>query len=151
MTTMLSIRSSLAAALILVPACSQATQTEKPIKPEGSTAQVVQISLSDIPGCHTQTVSDREFAQCSTCHSLEPEEHSAGPSLHKIIGKQVGSNPGVAFSPTLSKSNLVWTIEELDLFLKDPQAHSPGNYMPYAGMKNDDSRNALLCFLAINQ
>ena len=72
--------------------------------------------------------------QCSGCHSIQPEQHVAGPSLHGVLGRRVGKLPGFDFSPILQEADFVWTPENLDRFLSDPSAMLPGTRMVFWGL-----------------
>ena len=41
----------------------------------------------------------------------------------------------------------LWTLAELDPYIRDPRAHVPGTKMTYAGIKKDDERANLLAYL----
>jgi cytochrome c len=39
------------------------------------------------------------FARCAACHSVKPGENRMGPSLHGVVGRKAGVEPGFAYSP----------------------------------------------------
>lgn len=90
----------------------------------------------------------RLYVKCAACHSLEEGVHSAGPSLFGIMGRKAGQAEGFLFSWALESSGVTWNPEALDAFLANPMAYIPGSVMPFAGMKNDAEREALVCWLA---
>ena len=85
--------------------------------------------------------------KCAACHSLKEGEHKAGPSLFKLSNRKAGSVKGFKFSKALRKSGIVWDAETLDAYLKDPMGYIPRNRMAFAGLKNDEERAALVCYL----
>ncbi len=88
------------------------------------------------------------YLQCRACHSLkENEPHKIGPNLFKIIGSKAGSMKGYNYSDALSKSEIVWTIENLDLWLEKPYEIIPGNKMVFSGMRKQEDRNDLLAYV----
>ena len=88
------------------------------------------------------------YLQCRACHSLkENEPHKIGPNLFKIIGSTAGSMKGYNYSDALSKSEIVWTIENLDLWLEKPYEIIPGNKMVFSGMRKQEDRNDLIAYV----
>ena len=87
------------------------------------------------------------YLQCRACHSLkENEPHKIGPNLFKIIGSTAGSMKGYNYSDAFSKSEIVWTIENLDLWLEKPYEIIPGNKMVFSGMRKQEDRNDLIAY-----
>ena len=88
------------------------------------------------------------YLQCRACHSLkENEPHKIGPNLFKIIGSTAGSMKGYNYSDAFSKSEIVWTIENLDLWLEKPYEIIPGNKMVFSGMRKQEDRNDLIAYI----
>ena len=88
------------------------------------------------------------YLQCRACHSLkENEPHKIGPNLFKIIGSTAGNMKGYNYSDALSKSEIVWTIENLDLWLEKPYEIIPGNKMVFSGMRKQEDRNDLIAYV----
>ena len=88
------------------------------------------------------------YLQCRACHSLkENEPHKIGPNLFKIIGSKAGSMKGYNYSNALSKSEIVWTMENLDLWLEKPYEIIPGNKMVFSGMSKQEDRNDLIAYV----
>ena len=88
------------------------------------------------------------YLQCRACHSLkENEPHKIGPNLFKIIGSTAGTMKGYNYSDALSKSEIVWTKENLDLWLEKPYEILPGNKMVFSGMRKQEDRNDLIAYV----
>ena len=88
------------------------------------------------------------YIQCRACHSLkENEPHKIGPNLFKLIGSKAGIRDGYNYSDALSGSEIVWTVENLDLWLEKPYEILPGNKMVFSGMSKQEDRNDLIAFL----
>ena len=88
------------------------------------------------------------YLQCRACHSLkENEPQKIGPNLFKIIGSKAGRMKGYNYSDALSKSEIVWTIENLDLWLEKPYEIIPGNKMVFSGMRKQEDRNDLIAYV----
>jgi cytochrome c len=94
------------------------------------------------------TRGQREFQNCTACHSLEPKKNLSGPSLSGIIGRKAGSLESFdRYSDALKLSGIVWNDKTLDTWLADPQHLVPGNQMPFPGIKNPQQRADIIAFL----
>lgn len=94
------------------------------------------------PVAVTQVFADK----CGYCHSLEESSGGAGPHLSNLMGREAGSVPGFPYSNALPASDIRWTEETLDSYLKDSQAHVTGTTMFVA--LSEDERARLIAFLS---
>lgn len=96
---------------------------------------------------------DRQGAEvwraCQACHALRPEGGPmAGPHLHGIFGRRMGSLPGYPYSERLARGDIVWTPETVaDLFTRGPDVVTPGTRMPVQRVGNAEELAALMRFL----
>jgi cytochrome c len=89
------------------------------------------------------------FMQCVACHSVVASEgHKIGPNLAGVVGRAAGGAEGFTYSEGMGKTDLVWTAETLDQFLKNPNEVIPGTSMIFAGVANDAQRADLIDYLA---
>ncbi|MBR0671967.1 hypothetical protein GXW76_12370 [Roseomonas soli] len=91
----------------------------------------------------------RVFRACSACHALTAEAgNMAGPHLHGLFGRRMGSVAGYAYSGRLARGDIVWTPETVaDLFTRGPDVVTPGTRMPVQRVENPEDLAALLRFL----
>ena len=107
------------------------------------------ISSKDIEELLTKAnlVAGEKFAtkNCSACHSFElPIKNKVGPSLAKIMNREVGSLESYKYSKALKDNSLNWSYENLYLFLENPKTWAPGTKMSYRGIsKQADLINVL--------
>jgi cytochrome c len=88
------------------------------------------------------------FEQCAACHSLDSGHNETGPYLKGIVGRKSASVDDFIYSPAMRRANVTWTSDQLDAFLKDPQAPPfRGNRMPFAGIPDAQSRADLIAYL----
>ena len=74
----------------------------------------------------------------------------AGPTLHKIFGRRIGTLEGYPYSEALKKLDIVWTPETLGkLFELGPDVFTPGSKMPLQKMSDTAQRDALIAFLKL--
>jgi cytochrome c len=92
----------------------------------------------------------RVFRACSACHALNAEGgNMAGPHLHGLFGRRMGSVAGYVYSERLARGDIVWTPDTVaDLFTRGPDVVTPGTKMPVQRLENAEDMAALLRFLA---
>ncbi len=91
----------------------------------------------------------RVFRACAACHALtEDGGNRAGPHLHGLFGRRMGSVPGYPYSERLARGDIVWGRETVaDLFTRGPDVVTPGTRMPLQTVGNPEELDALLRFL----
>lgn len=90
---------------------------------------------------------DRLFrSQCLGCHSLEPGDNRAGPTLAGLFGRQAGTVVGFDFSRAMAETDIEWTPETLDEFLSGPGDLVPGTKMVLWPLE-DTPRRQIISYL----
>ena len=87
------------------------------------------------------------FNQCTACHSTAPGKTIIGPSLAGVYGRKAGQVPGFQFSDAMKSSGMVLNEKNLDAFLANPAAKVPGTTMVFAGVKDEEQREAIIDYL----
>jgi len=89
------------------------------------------------------------FRACVACHTLSPDGgQRAGPTLHGVIGRRIGSLPGYAYSSGFADHDIIWSKETIGrLFELGPAAYTPGTKMPEQRVTSSEDRAALVEFL----
>jgi cytochrome c len=85
--------------------------------------------------------------RCTVCHSLQPKPGKMGPPLAGVAGRKAGTVAGYSYSTALKASNITWTPEALDSFLKAPGKAVPGTKM-LIGAPGAEDRAAVIQYLA---
>ncbi|HMB09007.1 c-type cytochrome [Saliniramus sp.] len=90
------------------------------------------------------------WRSCALCHALTPDDgNRAGPTMHGIFGRRIGTAEGYDYSQALREMDIVWTPRTVaELFEYGPEAYTPGTRMPEQRIPSDDDREALVEFLA---
>ncbi|MBB3713613.1 cytochrome c [Limimaricola variabilis] len=88
------------------------------------------------------------WRNCRSCHALEEGVNGTGPSLHGVVGREVGAYPGYSYSGALKAVADVWSPEHLNGFLANPRDYAPGTKMTYNGLKDAEDRANLIAYLA---
>jgi cytochrome c len=91
---------------------------------------------------------EKDFVVCRACHQIGPGAKIAiGPVLNGIVGRKAGTYPGFEYSSANKDSGIVWTPEELDKYLTNPQAVVPHTKMIFPGIKDDQKRKDIIAYL----
>jgi cytochrome c len=90
---------------------------------------------------------EKKFEECQSCHSLDRNAESVGPSLYGVFERKAGTLAGFRYSPAMKRSGITWTPETVATFITDPQASVPANRMTYAGMPDAGDRADLIAYL----
>ncbi len=88
------------------------------------------------------------FGICGVCHKVDKgAPNGVGPNLFAVGGTKAGGVPGFNFSPAMKKSGLTWDKPTLVKFIMEPQKTVPGTKMPYGGLKNQASAEAIADYI----
>jgi cytochrome c len=83
-------------------------------------------------------------SRCIGCHSLD--SHRVGPAHRGVVGRRAGSAPGFSYSMALKGANFIWTAQNLDLWLTNPEALVPGQTMGFR-VEDAQDRADLIAYL----
>jgi cytochrome c len=92
----------------------------------------------------------RQTAQvCTSCHSFDQNgQDRTGPGLWGVVGRNVASHGGFAYSSAFRAQTGSWTYERLDHYLTNPAKAVPGNKMGFAGLRKPEDRANVIAFLS---
>jgi cytochrome c len=112
------------------------------------------IAAAMLLGCATAAVAqdaaagEKTFVVCRACHQIGPAAKIAvGPVLNGVVGRKAGTFPGYDYSAANKSSGIVWTPEELDKYLANPQVVVPHTKMIFPGLKNEQQRKDVIAYL----
>ena len=104
------------------------------------------ISINSRASCDLEA-GKKQFNKCVACHSTEAGVHLMGPSLHGLMGREVGSLDDFPFSEAMETADFTWTQETLSEFIENPMQYLPGTVMPFGGLRNAEQRKVLGCYI----
>lgn len=90
---------------------------------------------------------EKTFKKCAACHKVEAGVDGVGPNLWNVVGRDIGSVDGFAYSGDLAGMEGDWTWEQLDSFLTNPKAFAAGTKMGFAGLKKPTDRANVIAYL----
>ena len=91
------------------------------------------------------------WKKCSACHSIKKGgKNKIGPTLYNVLGRNVADLDDYKYSKALMAYGKTWTFEEMNGFLKKPQAYIKGTKMAFAGLKKEKDRASILLFMNQN-
>ena len=134
---------------VLLAACGSEAETPPSAAPVDQPVPVAGAESAAPPAAPVAVVGARPaaFAQCITCHAVEPGRNGIGPSLAGVFGAKAGHVATFAYSTPMRNSGLTWDEATLDSYLKNPREVVPGTKMAYAGLKDDAKRAELVAWL----
>ena len=91
------------------------------------------------------------WKKCSACHSIKKSgKNKIGPALYNVLGRNVAALNDYKYSKALAAYGKSWTFEEMNGFLKKPQAYIKGTKMAFAGLKKEKDRASIILFMNQN-
>jgi len=84
---------------------------------------------------------------CIFCHALQPGARHFGPSLYGVVGRKAGSVPGFPYSDALKNSNIVWTEDNLRMWIGSTTSLVPTTLMPHTTVSDPAEQIYLVAFL----
>jgi len=91
------------------------------------------------------------WKKCSGCHSIKKGgKNKIGPALYSVLGRNVAALSDYKYSKAFVAYGKTWTFEEMNGFLKKPQAYIKGTKMAFAGLKKEKDRASILLFMNQN-
>ena len=107
-------------------------------------------TASEQPRYPAQPVGlDGPAGQCVVCHSVEKGgPMRVAPNLWSIVGAPKAREKGYGYSTALASAGGVWTKEDLEGYLTDPDKFLPGTKKTITGLPDAKTRAELIAHLA---
>ena len=146
---------ALLAAALALGACGSeqpaTTAAEADSSAEGAAESAPAVEEEDLATLLAAANPDRGrrlYIQCRACHTLVAQGNQLlGPNLLGFLDRRAGTAAGYEYSEALLASELTWTPETLDDWMRSPSEVIPGNKMIFAGIRRARDRADLIAYL----
>lgn len=109
-------------------------------------AAAPEVPFADLLAAADPAAGERLFRSCAACHKVDGS-NGTGPYLNGVVGRDIASVAGYAYSDALTGLPGSWTPEELSKFIENPRGYAGGTKMTYGGMKKPEDRASLIAYL----
>jgi cytochrome c len=114
----------------------------------GEAAEAEATPLPVLLAAASPEAGEGEAKKCAACHSFEQGGAAKiGPPLWDVVGRDIGSVDGFAYSDALLEQEGQWTFDSLSGFLANPKGWAPGTKMAFAGVRKPEDRADVLVYL----
>ena len=87
-------------------------------------------------------------SRCIGCHSIDANR--VGPAHRGVFGRRAGAAPDYEYSAALRDAMLLWSEENLDRWLTNPEALMPGQKMSYRVAGAEDRADLIAYLRAVS-
>ncbi len=116
-------------------------------------AEPVMLDVRDVAGAqlsgNPQTGARIYRTLCRSCHAVTAGMNGTGPSLHGVVGRTAGTVEGFSYSEANRTSGIVWTEQEIFIYLERPMARIPNTSMVFQGISQPQQRADLIAYLSL--
>ncbi len=98
---------------------------------------------------HADEKKGESFAKaCAACHNFEKGAGpKIGPPLWNVVGRDVASVPGFAYSDALKSKGGKWDFAKINEFITSPKTYAPGTKMTFAGEADPQKRADIIDYV----
>lgn len=106
---------------------------------------IIGLGFLEAPSALAGETGRQLYQKCSACHSFG--YNRTGPDHCGVVGRLAGTLSGFEYTEAMRSSNIVWTADTLDLFLKSPLGFVPGTSMGFAGIASEHDRRSIISYI----
>ena len=126
-----------------VPLNDDATQIS-----EAKTETVEEVDIAGLLALGDLMHGEKVFKKCAACHVIEKGgANKIGPALYGVLGRKVAGIDDYNYSQALIDYDKQWTFDEMNGYLRKPQAWIKGTKMSFAGLRKDKDRASVILYL----
>lgn len=117
--------------------------------PQAPSAPAAPIDIGALLASADAAAGKDKARACTSCHDFAAGgPNRIGPNLWGVVGRDVASHGGFAYSPAMSAQPGTWTYQFLFDYLASPARTVPGTKMSFAGLRRPEDRAAVIKYLA---
>ncbi len=115
----------------------------------GQPTQPANAPRADFPPAVMNERGAQVFRACEACHTVTPDGgNRAGPTLHGVFGRKIGTAKDYVYSPGFADLGIVWDARTIArLFREGPSVVTPGTKMPEQRVTDEEDLQALVEWL----
>ncbi len=104
---------------------------------------------ADFPASAMNERGAQVFRACEACHTVTPNGgNRAGPTLHGVFGRKIGTAKDFIYSPGFGAHGITWNAETITRLFRDgPSVVTPGTKMPEQRVTDAEDLKALVEWL----
>lgn len=115
----------------------------------GAAAPAAPVDLGTLLAAADAGAGQEKIRVCTSCHDFQKGgPNRIGPNLWGVVGRDVGSHPGFAYSSAMTAYPGAWGYDALFAYLGSPAREIPGTKMSFAGLRRPEDRAAVIKYLA---
>ena len=112
------------------------------------TEEVEEVDIATLLALGDIVHGEKVFKKCSACHVVEKGgANKIGPALYGVLGRKVAAINDYKYSQALMGYGKEWTFEEMNGYLRKPQAWIKGTKMSFAGLRKEKDRASVILYL----
>jgi cytochrome c len=115
----------------------------------GQPSQPANAPRADFPTSIMNERGAQVFRACDACHTVTPDGgNRAGPTLHGVFGRKIGTAKDYVYSAGFAGHNIVWNAQTIArLFREGPSVVTPGTKMPEQKVTDEEDLQAMVKWL----
>jgi cytochrome c len=111
------------------------------IESDSDEAEAEEVDFAAIFAAADVAAGEKVFKKCAACHAGEEGVNKVGPSLYRVVGRDIGSVAGFNYSAGLTDAEGNWDPQKIYAFLENPKAF--GSAMSVNYKKSADRANVI--------
>ena len=118
---------------------------------ESANQTVEEVDIASLLAMGNVEHGEKVFKKCTACHVVNKGgENKIGPALYGVLGRKVAAIENYKYSKAMASYEKNWTFEEMNGYLRKPQAHIKGTKMAFAGLRKEKDRASVILYLNQN-
>ena len=115
---------------------------------ESANQTVEEVDIASLLAMGNVEHGEKVFKKCAACHVVNKGgENKIGPALYGVLGRKVAAIENYKYSKAMASYEKNWTFEEMNGYLRKPQAHIKGTKMAFAGLRKEIDRASVIKYL----